>query len=62
MRSRSQLRGAVDRNILMQIQCVVRGGIVVLWAAGRLTLLFDARDAWFTWDGQLVHPIKVGSA
>ena len=46
----------------MQIQCEVRGGIVVLWAAGRLTLLFDARDAWFTWDGQLVHPITVGSA
>lgn len=38
------------------------GGIVVLWADGRFTLLFDARDAWFTWNGRIMRCIAVGSA
>lgn len=46
----------------MQIEHEPRGSIVILWAEGRLTLLFDTRDAWFTWDGKLVHSIAVGSA
>jgi len=46
----------------MQIEHDPRGSIVILWAAGRFTLLFDASDAWFTFDGRIVRRIVVGSA
>lgn len=46
----------------MQIEHDPRGSIVVLWAEGRFTLLFDTCDAWFTWDGRIMRRIAVGSA
>lgn len=46
----------------MQIEHEPWDGVVIVWAEGRLTLLFDAQDAWFTWDRRLVRCIAVGSA
>jgi len=46
----------------MQIEHESWGGIVILWADGRFTLLFDTTDAWFTWDGRIVRRIAVGAA
>lgn len=46
----------------MQIQREPWGGIAIMWAGGRLTLLFDVHDAWAAWDGQLVRRVQVGLA
>lgn len=58
----AQLVAVAPDNLRMQIQHEPWGAIVVMWAEGRFTLLFDTRDAWFTWDGRLVRCIAVGSA
>jgi hypothetical protein len=46
----------------MQIQNEAWGGIAIIWAGGRLTLLVDVRDAWMAWDGRLMRRMPVGLA
>jgi hypothetical protein len=46
----------------MKIQHEAWGGIAVMWAEGRLTMLVDVRDAWMAWDGRLLRRVSVGQA
>jgi hypothetical protein len=46
----------------MQVQQEAWGGIAVMWAEGKLTMLLDMRDAWLAWRGKLVRRVVVGLA
>jgi hypothetical protein len=46
----------------MTIQHEPWGGLAIMWADGRLTILIDVHDAWAAWDGRLVWRVPVGLA
>jgi hypothetical protein len=57
-----QPRIRLAETFRMQAQEQPWGGIAVVWEAGHLMMLFDAGDAWFAWNGKLVHRVLVGLA
>jgi hypothetical protein len=57
-----QPRDRLAETFGMQTQEEPWGGIAVVWEAGHLMMLFDAGDAWFAWNGKLVHRVLVGLA
>lgn len=49
-------------NSCMTIEIEEWGGIAIVWAGGRGTILVDVHDAWLAWDGRLVRRVAVGLA